>query len=162
MAGRLGCCGEAPATSRTWILMLEHACGRRKPPPITLRQALRIRHGAHWCLSRGTATAWSQHFSCSQSFVQVAGPLSLLCQLQVVPPAWLRLFSTTELRQLLSGGEDGSVEVADLKAHAVYSGGYTAGSRPVALFWSVSPAACPGRIALHSPWHLMTRGKGPA
>ena len=61
--------------------------------------------------------------------------------MQVIPPAWLRLFSTTEMRQLLSGGEGGAVDVADLRAHTVYSGGYTAKSRAVATFWSVRAAA---------------------
>jgi len=37
---------------------------------------------------------------------------------------------------LLSGG-DAAVDVLDLQAHAHYSGGYTAQSRSVKLFWTV-------------------------
>ena len=57
--------------------------------------------------------------------------------LQVVPPAWLRLFSTQEVAQLLSGGEAGAVSVQDLRQHAAYSGGFTARSSTVVAFWKV-------------------------
>ena len=60
--------------------------------------------------------------------------------MQVIPPAWLRLFSTAEVGQLLSGGVGGAVDVSDFRAHVAYSGGYSARSRAVATFWNVSLA----------------------
>ncbi|KAK9815844.1 hypothetical protein WJX72_010650 [[Myrmecia] bisecta] len=55
----------------------------------------------------------------------------------VIPPAWLRLFNPAEVNQLLAGGAGGGVDVGDLRKHATYSGGYSAGSPTVKLFWSV-------------------------
>ena len=60
---------------------------------------------------------------------------------QVVPPAWLRLFSTQEVAQLLSGGDAGAVSVADLRQHTVYSGGFSARSSTVTAFWKVTGAS---------------------
>ncbi|KAI8470743.1 MAG: hypothetical protein J3K34DRAFT_419724 [Monoraphidium minutum] len=56
---------------------------------------------------------------------------------RVLPLAALRLFSPAEFNQLLSGGAGGGVDVDDLRAHTVYSNGYTEGSRAVRLFWEV-------------------------
>ena len=55
----------------------------------------------------------------------------------VVPRAWLRLFGVNELSQLIGGADDGDVDVDDLRRHAAYSGGYTADSRAVVMFWDV-------------------------
>ncbi len=56
---------------------------------------------------------------------------------QIIPSAWLRLFNVHELNQMLTGGEGGDIEVEDLQAHAQYSGGYSASSPAVKLFWKV-------------------------
>jgi hypothetical protein len=53
----------------------------------------------------------------------------------VLPPAWLRLFSPGEVNQLLGGGEGAGVDVADMRRHAHYGGGYSPASRTVKLFW---------------------------
>lgn len=56
---------------------------------------------------------------------------------QIIPPGWLRLFNPREVNQLLAGGEGGGVDVEDLALHTQYSGGYTAASSTVKLFWKV-------------------------
>ncbi|KAK9789956.1 hypothetical protein WJX73_003575 [Symbiochloris irregularis] len=56
---------------------------------------------------------------------------------QAIPSAWLRLFSAPEVNQLLAGGRGGAIDVADMRAHTHYSGGYTATSDTVRLFWKV-------------------------
>jgi hypothetical protein len=57
--------------------------------------------------------------------------------LQVIPSAWLRLFNPKEVNELLSGGEGGGVDAADMQRHAMYSGGYSAESQTIKLFWKV-------------------------
>ncbi len=57
--------------------------------------------------------------------------------LQVIPSAWLRLFNPKEINELLSGGEGGGVDAADMRQHATYSGGYSADSQTIKLFWKV-------------------------
>lgn len=56
---------------------------------------------------------------------------------KVIPLVWLRLFSAKEVNQLLGGGDGGEIDIEDLRNHAQYSGGYSASSRTVQLFWSV-------------------------
>ena len=56
---------------------------------------------------------------------------------QVIPPSWLKLFNTQEVNQLLGGGESGALDVADMAAHAQYSGGYSKDHATVKLFWKV-------------------------
>lgn len=56
---------------------------------------------------------------------------------QVIPPGWLKLFNTQEVNQLLGGGESGVLDVADMAAHAHYSGGYSKDHATVRLFWKV-------------------------
>ncbi|CAL8465528.1 g5064 [Coccomyxa elongata] len=56
---------------------------------------------------------------------------------QVIAPRWLRLFNAREVNQLLAGGEGGGLDVADMRAHARYSGGYRPDSPTVKLFWKV-------------------------
>lgn len=58
--------------------------------------------------------------------------------LQVIPPAWLRIFSAPEINQLLAGGESGGIDVADMKAHTCYSGGYNESDHTIRNFWKVS------------------------
>ena len=54
----------------------------------------------------------------------------------VVPTGWLRLFSAPELQRLING-DDAPVNVADLRKHTKYYGGYTDFSPTVRDFWSV-------------------------
>jgi ubiquitin-protein ligase E3 B len=54
----------------------------------------------------------------------------------LIAPAWLGLFNAKEFNQLLSGG-DHDFDVADLRRHTRYTGGYTDASRTVRLFWEV-------------------------
>lgn len=56
---------------------------------------------------------------------------------QIIPAAWLRLFSPAEFNQLLGGGESGGVDVADLEAHTTYGNGYTRSSPTIKSFWKV-------------------------
>lgn len=56
---------------------------------------------------------------------------------QAIPASWLRLFSAPEVNQLLAGGRGGTIDVADMRVHTHYSGGYTASSDTVRLFWKV-------------------------
>jgi ubiquitin-protein ligase E3 B len=64
----------------------------------------------------------------------------------LVPPPWLALFSPSELNALLSGGAS-DYDVADLEAHATLSGGYSASSRSVKLFYGVVAAFTPAQRA---------------
>ena len=57
--------------------------------------------------------------------------------MQVIPSAWLRLFNPKEVNELLSGGEGGGVDAEDMQRHATYSGGYSADSQTIRLFWKV-------------------------
>lgn len=62
---------------------------------------------------------------------------------QVIAPRWLRLFNPAEVNQLLAGGEGGGLDVADMRAHAKYSGGYAPDSPTVRLFWKVRSVNLP-------------------
>ena len=59
----------------------------------------------------------------------------------MIPAAWLRLFNQVEVNELLSGGASGGADPDDMRAHAVYSGGYSPDSRTVKLFWQVGDSA---------------------
>mmetsp|Transcript_14157 Transcript_14157/g.46080 ORF Transcript_14157/g.46080 Transcript_14157/m.46080 type:complete len:403 (-) Transcript_14157:24-1232(-) len=65
---------------------------------------------------------------------------------QVVPREWIRMFSVAEL-QLVLGGSDAPLNVADWRQHATYSGGYHADSPPVRWFWQVLAEYPPPRRA---------------
>eukprot|EP01027_Heterolobosea_sp_BB2_P014971 GEZU01021466.1.p1 GENE.GEZU01021466.1~~GEZU01021466.1.p1 ORF type:complete len:411 (-),score=114.80 GEZU01021466.1:175-1338(-) len=54
----------------------------------------------------------------------------------IIPPKWLRMFDQSELRLLISGNE-ADFDVEDLRAHAVYAGGYTQDHPTIKLFWGV-------------------------
>lgn len=57
--------------------------------------------------------------------------------MQVVPVAFLRMFSAREVNELLGGrAASGGIDAADLRAHTRYSG-YRASSTTVATFWRV-------------------------
>lgn len=74
--------------------------------------------------------------------------LSHICVIkQVISSAWLRLFNPKEVNELLSGGEGGGMDAEDMRAHAIYSGGYGPDSSTVKLFWKV------GSFPLQGLWH---------
>ncbi|KAK1858091.1 hypothetical protein I4F81_000703 [Pyropia yezoensis] len=52
----------------------------------------------------------------------------------LIDPRWSRLFGERELQLLLSGTR-GAVDVADLQASTVYTGGYTASTPVIVWFW---------------------------
>jgi ubiquitin-protein ligase E3 C len=58
---------------------------------------------------------------------------------EVIPPDWLAPFSAPELQVIISGSA-GGVDVEDLRAHAAYVGGYSAGDRVMRDFWAVVAA----------------------
>merc|ERR1719421_574212 len=55
---------------------------------------------------------------------------------EVVPSAWVNMFSPAEL-QLVLGGSDAPLDVDDWQQHAVYSGGYHTGHPVIRWFWQV-------------------------
>ena len=55
---------------------------------------------------------------------------------QVVPAGWLRFFTTPELQRLI-GGDDVALDVADLKRHTRYAGGYNEFSPTIRDLWAV-------------------------
>ena len=56
----------------------------------------------------------------------------------MIPPGWLKLFNPHEVNQLLGGGENGVVDVADMAAHTRYSGGYNKDHATIKIFWKVT------------------------
>ncbi|WIA29294.1 hypothetical protein OEZ86_011799 [Tetradesmus obliquus] len=61
-----------------------------------------------------------------------AGGLSV-----VLAPSWLRMFSPSEINQLISGGQGGGVDVEDMARYVKYSNGYSESSATVKMFWRV-------------------------
>ena len=56
---------------------------------------------------------------------------------EVIDRRWLLLFNEPELQVLISGSADGKIDVADMKSHARYTGGYTIFDKHIARFWNV-------------------------
>lgn len=54
----------------------------------------------------------------------------------VLPVEWLRMFSATELNELISGSNQG-FDVEELQRHCHYSGGYCRESPTIKAFWNV-------------------------
>lgn len=82
---------------------------------------------ADWHLSRKTGS----------TSVAFADGLS-----QVVPITFLRMFSVTEVNELLGGGDGAHIDCTDLRAHVRYAGGYSVTSTTVRLFWRVFASLC--------------------
>ncbi|XP_065314601.1 ubiquitin-protein ligase E3C-like isoform X2 [Gordionus sp. m RMFG-2023] len=55
----------------------------------------------------------------------------------VIDPAWLGIFTPSELN-ILIGGRPGPIDVADWKRHTVYSGGYNENDPSIKLFWDIA------------------------
>jgi ubiquitin-protein ligase E3 C len=56
---------------------------------------------------------------------------------EVIDRSWLQLFNEPELQVLISGASDGKIDVADMKAYAKYSGGFSGLDKHVMRFWKV-------------------------
>lgn len=54
----------------------------------------------------------------------------------VVPLLWLRLFNHKEL-QVIIGGDTQEIDLADMRAHTVYSGDFTAEHPTMLMFWRI-------------------------
>lgn len=69
---------------------------------------------------------------------QIARQSNAFCQgfRSLVPPAMLRVFAPSELRLLIAGA-GGKIDVTDLAASVVYSGGYDAHHDSVKMLWDV-------------------------
>ena len=61
---------------------------------------------------------------------------------EVVPLAWLRMFSAAELALLLGGREDADIDVADWRRHSVFEG-FAGDEGYVAAFWDVVGGLAP-------------------
>jgi len=55
----------------------------------------------------------------------------------VIRVEWIRFFNPVELQILISGERKGDFDVADLRAHTVYSGGYHGLDSSIRKFWKV-------------------------
>lgn len=55
----------------------------------------------------------------------------------VIRVDWIRFFNPVELQVLISGEKNGDFDVEDLKAHTIYSGGYSASDSACKRFWKV-------------------------
>ena len=55
---------------------------------------------------------------------------------QIIEPQWIAMFDRSEMQELLAGAE-GDIDVADLRDHTLYSGGYAEDHPVVARFWRV-------------------------
>eukprot|EP00833_Pecoramyces_ruminatium_P010365 jgi/Orpsp1_1/1184397/evm.model.c7180000089353.2 len=58
-----------------------------------------------------------------------------LCDL--IEPRWLQMFNQQELQTLISGSNDASVDILDLKMNTEYSGVYDENHPTIKLFWQV-------------------------
>ena len=61
---------------------------------------------------------------------------------------WIRFFNPVEVQVLISGERNGDFDVADLRAHTVYSGGYSDSDSVVRKFWKVVGAMAPRERSL--------------
>ncbi|ORZ40850.1 HECT-domain-containing protein [Catenaria anguillulae PL171] len=55
----------------------------------------------------------------------------------LIRPEWLQLFNQTELLHLVSGSDE-PIDIADMRAHTIYGGEYSAGHRVIRNFWQVA------------------------
>lgn len=56
---------------------------------------------------------------------------------EVVDPQWLRIFNEPELQVVISGANDGKIDVDDMRAHCQYEGGFSGIDITVNRFWKV-------------------------
>ena len=87
------------------------------------------------------AKAFFQYVSFNFRTLPVASTISLDCICdpsgvrEVVRPELLSMFCAPELQIIVSGATDG-ISVTDLRAHAQYTGGYSALDRNIKWFWA--------------------------
>ena len=61
----------------------------------------------------------------------------------VIRVDWIRFFNPVELQILISGERKGDFDVADLRAHTVYSGGFHSLDSSIRKFWKVVEGLTP-------------------
>ncbi|KIY98366.1 ubiquitin-protein ligase E3 C [Monoraphidium neglectum] len=81
---------------------------------------------------------------------QMAGAVSAFLRgfFDLVKPGWVSAFNEWELQALISGREtgEGGLDVADMRAHTVYAGGYHDEGHPVIqAFWRVVASLTPAQ-----------------
>ena len=69
-------------------------------------------------------------------FIYIYKTLTHTGMRDVIPVDWLRMFSERELQWLISGS-DAPLDVMDLRAHCIYTGGYSSLSSSIRRFWNV-------------------------
>ncbi|KAL4444560.1 hypothetical protein ABPG77_002377 [Micractinium sp. CCAP 211/92] len=65
---------------------------------------------------------------------------------QLIKPEWVRMFNEEELQMLISGGQQG-LDIADMRAHVQYSGGYHEEHPVIAAFWAALATFTPAEQA---------------
>ncbi|KAL4436604.1 hypothetical protein ABPG75_003743 [Micractinium tetrahymenae] len=65
---------------------------------------------------------------------------------QLIKPEWVRMFNEEELQMLISGGQQG-LDIADMRAHCQYSGGYHEEHPVVQAFWAALATFTPAEQA---------------
>jgi hypothetical protein len=66
----------------------------------------------------------------------------------VIRVEWIRFFNPVEVQVLISGERNGDFDVADLRAHTVYSGGFSDGDSVCRKFWKVVEQMTPREKSL--------------
>jgi len=56
---------------------------------------------------------------------------------EVIPFEWIRIFSPSELQQVISGDASDAIDIDDMQKYAQYSGGYSSMSSTIRTFWKV-------------------------
>jgi hypothetical protein len=56
--------------------------------------------------------------------------------MKVIPVSFLKMFTVTEVNELLGGGAEG-IDVEDMQRNCLYKGGYSKNSSTVRMFWRV-------------------------
>jgi len=124
-------CSINPHLSEETTLDKARTAASMRDPILAQQSADVVRHGHD-------VGGVSQQDGCSACFIvqPIRHDVSFHHK-QVIPSAWLRLFNSKEVNELLSGGEGGGVDATDMQRHATYSGGYSADSQTIKLFWKV-------------------------
>jgi ubiquitin-protein ligase E3 C len=66
----------------------------------------------------------------------------------LIPREWVALFNDRELQELVGGAEGGAgLDLADMRAHVVYAGGYDDAHPAVAAFWEALAGLTPAQQA---------------
>ncbi|KAG5182272.1 hypothetical protein JKP88DRAFT_199505 [Tribonema minus] len=66
----------------------------------------------------------------------------------LVPTQWVRLFAPRELQRLVGGDGERRIDIADLRAHTTYGGGYHESQPVMHWFWDIIANFTPAQQAL--------------